>query len=81
MAGQPHIQRIEREIRQIKKDPSCNLEIALVEDNLCRLKGTFKGPKDTPYEGGTFIVDIQIPDGISRLLTCRLSIQAPQDEV
>ncbi len=62
MAGQPHIQRVEREIRQIKKDPSCNLEIALVEDNLCRLKGTFKGPKDTPYEGGTFIVDIQIPD-------------------
>lgn len=63
MAGQPHIQRIEREIRQIKKDPSCNLEVTLVQDNYCHLKGTFKGPKDTPYEGGTFIVDIQIPDG------------------
>lgn len=24
-------------------------------------KGTIFGPHDTPYEGGTFIVDIQIP--------------------
>lgn len=27
-----------------------------------RLKGTFNGPPDTPYEGGLFVVDIQIPD-------------------
>jgi len=26
------------------------------------LKGIFKGPPDTPYAGGKFVVDIQIPD-------------------
>jgi len=31
--------------------------------NLLHLKGTFPGPPDTPYAGGTFVVDITIPDG------------------
>jgi len=30
-------------------------------DNLRRWKGKIFGPKDTPYEGGIFIVDIEIP--------------------
>lgn len=30
--------------------------------NLTHLKGTFPGPPDTPYAGGTYTVDIQIPD-------------------
>lgn len=30
--------------------------------DLKHLKGTIAGPPDTPYAGGTFIIDIQIPD-------------------
>ena len=28
---------------------------------LATLKGIFQGPSDTPYEGGTFVIDIQVP--------------------
>ena len=30
-------------------------------DDPTHLKGTIMGPKDTPFEGGTFIVDIVLP--------------------
>lgn len=30
--------------------------------NLLHLKGSFPAPPDTPYAGGTFVIDIQIPD-------------------
>lgn len=33
----------------------------MVGDNIRRWKGKIFGPKDTPYEGGTFYVDIEIP--------------------
>ncbi len=31
------------------------------EANLMHWKGTLKGPKGTPYEGGVFKIDIQLP--------------------
>lgn len=37
------------------------VEARTVGDNIRRWKGTIFGPKDTCYEGGTFIVDIEIP--------------------
>jgi ubiquitin-conjugating enzyme (huntingtin interacting protein 2) len=33
----------------------------MVEDSITHLIGTFTGPPDTPYEGGTYEVDIAIP--------------------
>jgi len=37
------------------------VEARTVSDNIRHWKGTIFGPKDTCYEGGTFIVDIEIP--------------------
>ncbi|KAJ1534622.1 hypothetical protein HK405_016038 [Cladochytrium tenue] len=31
----------------------------MINDDLCHLKGKFKGPEGTPYDGGVFEVDIQ----------------------
>lgn len=31
-------------------------------EDLSRLKASFPGPPGTPYEGGTFVVDIKIPE-------------------
>ena len=31
-------------------------------DDLTELAGTIKGPPDTPYEGGTYRLEIKIPD-------------------
>ena len=30
-------------------------------DDLMHLKGSFQGPPGTPYEGGTYTIDISIP--------------------
>jgi len=35
---------------------------SLVGDDLTHWKGSLSGPEGTPYEGGTFVVDIVLPD-------------------
>ena len=38
------------------------MHVELVSDsNLLHWKGQIKGPEGTPYEGGTFVVDIVLP--------------------
>lgn len=34
----------------------------MIDENPYHLVGSFKGPEETPYEGGDFHVDIQVPD-------------------
>ena len=56
------IQRIAREVADVKKDKASNITVETVQpDNLTHLKGTFQGPEGTPYEGGHFEVDISVP--------------------
>ncbi|KAF2738579.1 ubiquitin conjugating enzyme [Polyplosphaeria fusca] len=54
--------RIAKEIADIQND---SLSKIIVEpangDDLTHLRGQFQGPPDTPYEGGTYFVDIKIP--------------------
>lgn len=40
----------------------CSINIDLVKDNFSELRGTIAGPPDTPYEGGTFHVEIKVPE-------------------
>ncbi|KAF2868489.1 ubiquitin-conjugating enzyme E2-24 kDa [Massariosphaeria phaeospora] len=55
--------RIAKEIADIKADQLSQIfvEPAGNGDDLTHLRGHFRGPPDTPYEGGTFFVDIKIP--------------------
>jgi ubiquitin-protein ligase len=39
-----------------KGDKSSSIRIDLIDNSPFHLKGSFPGPKDTPYEGGTFEV-------------------------
>ncbi|KAK7826956.1 ubiquitin-conjugating enzyme E2 27 [Quercus suber] len=39
------------------------IKVSPKSDNLARLVGTIPGPIGTPYEGGTFQIDISLPDG------------------
>lgn len=34
----------------------------LLNDSYTELKGEIAGPPDTAYEGGTFILDIKVPE-------------------
>lgn len=52
--------RIQRELREIEKDPGSGVTVVVMGDNLQKLRGCVPGPKDTPYEGGLFDVDIQL---------------------
>jgi len=36
--------------------------VETVGDNVRELRGSLPGPKDTPYDGGMFIVDIQLSE-------------------
>lgn len=58
-------QRIQREFREVIRSEEVaksGVRLELVDDDLSHLKGTIEGPPDTPYEGGTFVLEINIPD-------------------
>lgn len=56
--------RILKELSDINNDKNQSGVFAQPVDpsNLSHLKGSFPGPPDTPYAGGTYHLDIQIPD-------------------
>ncbi|KAI9818392.1 MAG: Ubiquitin-conjugating enzyme E2 1 [Pycnora praestabilis] len=55
--------RVQKEIADIHSDKSSNIFAAPAGngEDLTHLKGHFHGPPGTPYEGGTYAVDIKIP--------------------
>lgn len=56
------LRRVNKEIADCKNDKTSNITIELVDSSPFHLKGSFPGPEDTPYQGGTFEVDIVIPE-------------------
>jgi ubiquitin-conjugating enzyme (huntingtin interacting protein 2) len=58
--------RVKREIEEVEKDmeiKKVNIKLVLVsKGNLSHLSGEIPGPPDTPYAGGTYTLDINIPD-------------------
>lgn len=61
MAGHK-ARRVTKELTDIKNDPVSQIKVEPVGDSLSKLVGQFGGPPGTPYEGGTFDVDILIPN-------------------
>ena len=56
------LRRIGKELADITQDTHSNITAAAVkDDDLSHLKGSFTGPSETPYEGGTYVIDITIP--------------------
>merc|ERR1719352_1164511 len=57
------VNRIKKELRDCQKDKETSgLEVSVPDEgNLMHWKGTLKGPTGTPYEGGIFKIDIQLP--------------------
>jgi len=58
-------QRVKKEYNEVmKSDEAKNsvIHLELKDDNFKSFKGQILGPPETPYEGGTFTLDITIPD-------------------
>jgi len=55
------LRRVQKEILDCKNDKVSKIAIDLIDDSPFHLKGSFDGPEGTPYEGGRYEVDIQIP--------------------
>lgn len=56
--------RIAKEVADIHSDNLSKIKADPVGngDDLTHLKGSFKGPPGTPYEGGTYTIDVKIPN-------------------
>jgi len=57
------VRRIAKELGDIQRDTESKVMAQPANgDDLSHLKASFQGPPETPYEGGTYIVDIKIPN-------------------
>ena len=58
----PIFNRIKKEYDDLKDhQKETTVEVWMVNDDIRHWKGKISGASDTPYEGGTFIIDIVIP--------------------
>ena len=55
--------RIMKETERLEKDPVPGLSAKPHEDNLRYFDVRLEGPSETPYEGGTFRLELFLPDG------------------
>ena len=54
--------RVQKELQECSRDMAASgIKVSPKSDNLARLVGTIPGPIGTPYEGGTFQIDISLP--------------------
>ncbi|EPX72483.1 ubiquitin conjugating enzyme Ubc1 [Schizosaccharomyces octosporus yFS286] len=54
--------RIGKELADVRRDTQAGIQVWTVnESDISRLKGMFKGPPDTAYEGGYYTIDVEIP--------------------
>ncbi|KAL8377469.1 hypothetical protein RB595_008246 [Gaeumannomyces hyphopodioides] len=58
------LRRIAKELQDIQADAEKSqiMVVPINDQEITHLKGTFPAPPDTPYSGGTYTVDIVIPD-------------------
>ena len=56
--------RVNKEIKDFEKPDTSGSDIVVkqIPGEKFHLKGHLKGPADTPYEGGAFVVDIVLPN-------------------
>lgn len=59
------VSRIKREFKEVvnsKEAETAGVKVELVDNSFLKLRGEIKGPPDTPFDGGKYILDITIPE-------------------
>ncbi|KAL6613898.1 hypothetical protein ACP70R_036168 [Stipagrostis hirtigluma subsp. patula] len=72
------VSRVQKELTECNRDREVSgVSIALHDGTtISHLTGTIAGPKDTPYEGGTFVIDIRLP--VANDLWCGYPFEPPK---
>lgn len=55
------VQKEQQECNKVVQVSGTGIIVSPKGDSLTHLIGTISGPSDTPYEGGTFKIDITLP--------------------
>jgi len=61
MAGGASARRLAKELKEMEKTPLEWATAAPVDENLYKWKATITGPDNTPFEGGRFDLELEMP--------------------
>merc|ERR1719461_2037867 len=60
--GNPAIKRLNKELKKVKKEPIDGIMCEPEGEDMFKWKGSIVGPKNTPYEGGTWVLKFEFPE-------------------
>ena len=63
------LNRVHKELREVESSKHLSgVSVELIGDDLTHLHGSLNGPEDTPYQGGIFLLDINLPCTVVRFV-------------